>query len=735
MPLYNTAEVMTWDLETASDVDLKERGSEYYARHESTRILLFLYRLPGLAPACWDVASGKPMPPMLRACLENDDVIKRGANSMRFDTAVLRETQGIEVSYEVQEDVLIRAARYGLPTKLDALAKVMGANDDEQKDAAGKKLIGLFCKPLAANSRWRKQGYTYACADTHPDEWEKFIAYGLQDLVATDFTAERLPTWNDTEFEDRVLWLDMEINNRGIQIDRQYVDNAVAFYEDAKAAVIKEIERLTHGIRPAQHAKFKKWLQRQMPGRPIKSTAKDQLQILRDEGDLPPVVEQVLNLSGMTTSTSLSKFASMANYACANDRMYGVIRIYGAGVTGRWAGSGPQPHNYPRPNHKKWVIDLFIQLCRVGRAAELHHALKIAVSSLRGAMVPANDCIFVNADYSSIEGRLLGWVTGEQWVIDAYRDDKNLYLMNGELFGHDYATMKRFKESSDPVEYNIYMLCKVTELALGYQGGVGAFVSMAKNYGLDCAELANMLHEHDLVPEMYLKQAHRLYNNPRFRRQVKATGLDKKTWVYMDAVKRLWRARRPATVSFWKQIDECVRAALNCSELGTVFTCGWQGLIGVEFDGTYLGIRLPSGRILTYLWPKISGARPNADVDDPEGEDEDAEKEYNADDTIISYYSWTNKGLQKTYVHGGKFCNNIVQAIARDIMAHGLLTLDERGWPVVLHIHDQALAEVKREMMDYYTPKRMEADLCVMPSWAIGVPMKAEGEYLERFAK
>lgn len=735
MSLYETNEVLTWDLETASDIDLKECGSEVYARHESTRILLFLYRLPGKEVACWDVASGAPIPTDLHAALIDDDIIKRGANSMRFDTAVMREVLGINIPYECQEDVLIRAARYGLPTRLDALVKTLGADADEQKDSAGKKLIMLFCKPLAENSKWRKHGYVYACQDTHPVEWGQFISYGLQDIVATDFAAENMPTWNDTEFEDRVLWIDMDINNRGIQIDRQYVENAVVFYESAKAGIVQQIERLTNGVRPAQHAKFKKWLQSKMPGRPIKSTAKDQLQILRDEGDLPAVVEQVLSLSGMTTSTSLSKFAKMAAYACDDNRMYGIIRIYGAGVTGRWAGSGPQPHNFPRPNHVKWLIDLFIQLCRVGRAHELHHALKIAVSSLRGAMVPAPGKVFVNADFSSIEGRLLGWVTGEQWVIDAYRDDKNLYLMNGELFGHDYDTMKLYKESSDPVEYNIYMLCKVTELALGYQGGVGAFVSMAKNYGLDCSELANMLYDHDLVPEMFLKQAHRLYNNPRFRRQVKATGLDKKTWVYMDAVKRMWRAKRPSTVSFWKQIDECVRAALNCSEYGVTFTCGWQGMIGVEFDGTYLGIRLPSGRILTYLWPKISGARPNADAEDPEGEDEDEAKDYNADDTIISYWSWGEKGLQKTYVHGGKFCNNIVQAIARDLMANALIVLDERGWPVVLHIHDQALAEVLRSQTDQFNPRQMEADMCLLPSWAIGVPMKAQGEYLERFAK
>lgn len=752
MSLYQTHEVMTFDLETASPVDLKACGAAVYAAHPETRILLFLYRLPGLAPACWDVASGAPMPARLKECLLNDRVIKRGANSMRFDTAVLKHALGITIPYHVQEDVLVRAARYGLPGALGRLCDALGMDEDESKDKEGKALISLFCSPLPANSVLRKKGYEYACKETHPVEWEKFIRYGLRDLTSTDGCAERLPVWNDTPFEHEVLMVDMAINDRGIRVDRQYVKEAARFIEVMKEEVHRKVTKLTGGIRLTQHKKFKAWLQKKMPGRVITSTAKDKIAELIAEGDLPDIVSEVFEYHGLTTSTSLAKFETMLNHAMQeDDRMYGLIIYCGAGTTGRWSGKGPQPHNFPRPLHVKWIIDLFIKLCREGRLDEFHpdaKPLRIAVSSLRGALIPADDHIFVNADFSSIEGRLLGWTTGEQWVLDAYRDGKNLYLLNGELFGHDYETMARFKESSDPVEYGIYMVCKVTELALGYAGGVGAFLNMAKNYGLDCMALADLLHEHDLIPENLLHQANRLFHNPRFRKQVRATGLDQKTWVYMDALKRLWRSKRPATVQFWRQIDECVRYALN--NPGKTYSCGWQGLIECEAtpmldlgggqlyhpDGSpmceYLGIKLPSGRVLTYLKPKISGRKQVNELDDPE-EDEDTDDEK---DTIVSYLASGEKGLYRAYMHGGVFCNNVVQGEARDIMANALITLEKKKWPVVLHVHDQALAEVRIALTKgYFTPKQLEADMCELPEWGFSIPLKAQGEFMGRFAK
>jgi DNA polymerase len=311
--------------------------------------------------------------------------------------------------------------------------------------------------------------------------------------------------------------------------------------------------------------------------------------------------------------------------------------------------------------------------------------------------------------------------------------------MNGAVFGVPYEEMSK--------KHKLYMLCKVLELALGYQGGVGAFMSMAKVYGLNVQQLAEELHEHDLIPERLLHQANRLYHNPKFRKAVQSTGLDQFTWCYLDAVKRAWRERRPATTTFWRKVDECVRNALD--NPGIEFTCGNKGMLSIEYDleSNFLGIRLPSGRIITYYKPKISGRKSAHDGE--EGEDADEyetvvidgvehavlvdKPKPNDDDTIISYLTLTEKGWTKVYSHGGKFTNNIVQGIARDLMAHATVQLEKDEWNVVLHIHDQALCEL--DITDPRTAKDLEEAMCELPEWADGLIIEAEGEELMRFAK
>lgn len=739
-----------WDLETGCELDLTVVGSYRYAWHESTFMRLFIYAFDDKPPECWQ-CEREPMPARLRAALLDDNVLKVGFNSMGFDSEVLEACEDIYIPTEAQRDILIRSSRYGLSGKLSKLAEEF-LPKDEQKLETGKELIALFGRPLAQQKKTKARdalieaGHVWADWETHPNEWSLYIEYGLQDVVAARSYDKRLPVWNDTPFEDQVLAVDRITNRRGIHIDRHYVEQCARLTDIKREDIKQQVMRLTGGISPRSFKKFKAWVQAHLPGRTVKGTSKDVVAELIAEGGLPDVVLQVFDLCGQATSSSISKFHTMLAYAMPDDdRMYWLLRIYGAGLVGRWAGRGPQPHNYPRPRSvdSEEVIAHFIRCMDMGVMPQ--EGMKIAVSSLRAAITPAPGKKFINADFASVEGRILAWVAGEQTVLDAYAAGKNLYLMNGETFGVPYEEMSK--------KHKLYLLCKVLELAMGYAGGVGAFMNMAKVYGLNMDKLAEDLHEHDLIPERLLHQANKLYHNPKFRKTVKATGLSQFTWCYMDAVKRAWRERRPATTTFWRKVDECVRHALD--NPGYEYTCGANGMIAVEYDleSNFLGIRLPSGRILTYYKPKISGRSAEFAADGEEDDEYVKAPSYESyvytddygvkhighkevkspEDTIISYLSLTEKGWTKVYIHGGKFVNNIVQGIARDLMAYATVNLDSKGWHVVLHVHDQALAELP--VNDPRTEKDLEADMCELPEWAEGMYIEAEGEILQRFAK
>jgi DNA polymerase len=327
----------------------------------------------------------------------------------------------------------------------------------------------------------------------------------------------------------------------------------------------------------------------------------------------------------------------------------------------------------------------------------------------------------MQADYSSVEGRVLAWVAGETTALTAYDTGVNLYFMNlTNMFGIPYGQITK--------KHPLYMVGKVIELALGYQGGVAAFCSMAKNYMLDLHALARDLYDQNLLPDVERGQALKLHANPRFRRQVAAAGLPKDVWVAMDVLKRLWRNARPATVGLWRQVDDAVRWAID--NPGQVYTAGAAGMLRMVvtkdvLDQDWLRIQLPSGRELSYMWPKISG-RP---LEDDENETEDA-------DTIVSYWAYTEKGLNKIYSYGGKFVENIVQAIARDLLAYALVNLEKKKWNTIMHVHDETVNEVRID--DPRTIAELESDMCELPDWALKptvLPLAAEGEILYRYKK
>ena len=748
-----------YDIESRSRSELKKEGSYKYARDKSTCTLLFQYAADDEAPVIIDLARGEEIPQHVVAWMNDPAVQKIGANNMGFDNEVLEHVNGIYIPVEQCTDILQLATLYNLPGNLGGLAKALKLPEHLWKDTKGKEWIALFSKPQQKNSKWRKAGHEFCDHTTHPAEWQAFVDYGGQDIITTRACYRAMPTWNNTDFERAVIEADYHINRRGVKVDERYLRNVIRLTDREAERLRQEVERITGGIRATQRDKFKLWINTKWPEAKLQNMQAATIdKLLEVRKDMPEVVRHVLELSRMATATSVAKFSKMLAFMCDDGRLRGMFRYGGAGATMRWAGSGPQLQNITRGSFAQYEIDAFVSAVKLWRSEADDFRLppdllKAAQSCIRAAIVPSTGNKFRDGDWSSMEGRGLAWISGEKTILDAYKEGKNLYYLNAvNMFNIPYEEMHK--------KHPLYMVCKVTELSMGYAGGVPAFAGMAKNYRLPLEDLANGLYEHDAIPEWAFSQANRLYHNPKFQKNIAATGLPKPVWLALDSIKRMWRNGRPRTVSFWRQLDDATRAAID--NPGLVYTAGYDGMLKIDVTtdkngSQWLRIRLPSGRYLSYMWPAISGRdkknkEPSAWVAeydkqsgawvqvpvyaDEEGDEEEDDGDDDSD-TIVSFWVMTEAGLQKRYAHGGVWCNNVVQGLCRDLLAHKIVESEAEAWNVVMHVHDQAVSDLP--ILDRRREDEFRAFLCRLAPWASDprypMPIEADVDITGRFNK
>lgn len=754
-------EKLYYDTETRSECDLKKAGSFKYARDPSTELLMFQYAEDSGDVRVVDMLRGEKIPVHIRQWLRDPDVEKVGANILGFDNEVLEHVAGIYVPPEQCTDILQLASLYNLPTNLGKLARALKLPEHLWKDEKGKHYIDLFSKPNKPTSKAAKAGHVFNDHTTHPDEYKGFLSYGGQDIHTTRACEQAMPKWNHSDFERAVIVADNAINRRGVRADRRYLENVIYLTDRAADQLRDKIREITGGINATQREKFRDWINFEWPEGRLQNTQAATLdKLLEVRTDMPPNVREAIELSRVVTASSIAKFKKMLAYLCDDDRLRGMFRYGGAGATMRWAGVGPQLQNLTRGSESAAVINAFISVVKLWRSERDDWMLpanlyKIAQSAIRGALIPSRGNKFRDGDWSSMEGRGLAWVSGEHTILDAYREGKNLYYLNGvNMFGVPYEEMSK--------KHPLYMVCKVTELSMGYAGGVPAFAGMAKNYRLDLEALTRGLYESDAIPEWAFNQANKLYHNPKFQKQVRAAGLPKHIWLALDSIKRMWRAGRPKTVKFWKELDDCARAAID--NPGVVYACGHNDMI--KFDcitdengSQWLRMLLPSGRYISYMWPKISG-RKEKKVREPiawvaqqndEGEWEqvpvysEEDQEANAEDedddadedTIVSFWCYTEAGLQKRYAHGGVFCNNAVQGLCRDLLAHKIIESEREKWEWVIHVHDQGVGDLPAD--DPRGETEFAAFMCDLDAWAVQpqhpMPIEADADITNQFNK
>jgi len=655
------------DIETYSSVDIRKAGAYKYIESPDFEILMVAYafdndpvRLIDLTTTdghMISVMSAVKHPISLNDALFNSSIEKHAHNAT-FERKAF-ERVGYKIPISQWYCSMVKSAYCGLPLGLEQVSKALKL-EDKGKLSTGKALINYFskpCKPTKTNG-----GRTRNLPEHAPEKWEEFKRYCMQDVEAEREIGKRLEAYIIPDFERQNYILDQEINDRGIKIDLSFAKNAYETDTRRSAYLLGELKKLTGLENPNSPAQLKKWLSAAI-GKEITTLAKDTLQPLIDEvGD--GVASDALSLRRKLAKTSTKKYTSMLHCACDDGRAHGLFQFYGANRTGRWAGRLIQMQNLPQ-NHLK-DLDFDRGQIAVGDY-ELITMLYEDISSLlsqliRTAFVAKKGHTFAVADFSAIEARVIAWLAGETWRMDVFNS-------HGKIYEASAAMMFNVKVEEVTKGSELRQKGKIAELALGYQGSVGALTQMGgESMGLSETEMKNIV--------------------------------------------KKWRAANPNIVKFWRRIEDAAKAALKIGEFNLALA---DTFLIFRYDRKVLTIGLPSRRSLFYQNPQFTTNKWGQ--------------------TSIKYQGMNQETKQWGWVdtYGGKLVENIVQAIARDLLAFSMQQLNANNFDIVMHVHDEAICEI---------PEKGASDdldlMCrymeVQPDWAKNLPLVADG-YLTPYYK
>jgi DNA polymerase len=588
------------------------------------------------------------------------------AHNSQFDRVILEKFGLVPPLDPRWVDTAVRASRYSLPRGLDVLCELLKVSVDKAKDKAGRALIQIFCKP-------DRNGRRTLPTDA-PAKWTQFRDYAQMDVEAMRELDKRLPTWND--HEQKIWLLDQKINARGMRVDVELAHAAVKALEKDKKRADREIQVSTGNAVGTAHQRdaILGYIE-EAYGIKIPDLQADTVARRMADPDLPQEVKDLLVLRQEGCSTSTAKYAALLRSVSKDGRLRGSLEYCGASRTGRWSGRIFQPQNLPRQ-----IIDAdnAIEAFKLGCADLLGPVSFLASQCVRGCI--CGDPLVVS-DLSSIEGRMLAWLAGDERKLQMYREGRDVYVETyAATFGVDTARV-----TSDERQ-----LGKTLELAMGYGGGVSAFLTFAAGYGVDLSALVSSMQTK--LPIFHRAAAERFYEKSRPR-------IPKEIFITCDAIKRAWREANPLTVQLWYDVENAVREVLSSVAAIPVGKCV------IDRSNRWLRIRLPSGRYASYPGCRV----------------EDGKIVYRGVD------SYTRKWGNIT-TWGGKLVENMTQAASRDVLADAMLAAEDAGLRPVLTVHD----EVVGESADLDTLNKI---LATTPTWAPGLPLAAKGYVSTRYRK
>lgn len=675
--------ILWLDYETYSEIPIKN-GTHAYA--EDVDIMLAAWAIDDGPVSVWDLTAGTVMPPALSQALA-DPLTEVWAHNSHFDRTVMRHALPKRLPpVERWRDTMVQALAHGLPGALGALCEVLKVPMDKAKDKEGKSLIQLFCKPRPKNSKVRR-----ATSKTHPEEWRRFVAYAGLDIEAMREVHKRLPNWNYQGFELALWHRDQQINDRGVCMDIRLAESAILAVDIEQNRLAKRTQEMTDGDVQAatqRDAMIKHIVESY--GVELPDMQKSTIERRIADPDLPSAVKELLAIRLQSCTTSTSKYKALMKGVSRDGRLRGTLQFCGASRTGRWAGRLFQPQNLPRPSLKQAQIDEGIEALKAGCADLLFdNIMELTSSALRGCIMAPSEHKLVVSDLSNIEGRMLAWLAGEEWKLQAFRD--NDAGTGYDLYKLAYA--RAFNISPEDVDKDMRQIGKVMELALGYGGGVAAFVTFALVYGLDLDKLATAALPN--IPRDVIHEAKSWYDESVKRKST--YGLSERVFIACDSLKRLWRRAHPATCAFWYQLENTVRASI-----ATPKKTLYCGSLKVRRDGAWLRIQLPSGRAVCYPSPVIDSGNI----------------------TYQGVNSYSRK-WQRLKTYGGKLVENVTQAAARDVLAGNMPLIEDAGYSIVLTVHDEVICEAPDT--DNFNDTALSALLSTNPQWAPDLPLNAGG--------
>lgn len=766
------------DFETRSTVDLKKTGSARYARDESTDVWCAAFAFGDEEPDIWTPAD--PAPERLVDHIRSGGVIR--AFNAQFERDIFTHIMGPRYGWPVPEIgqyrcTMVRALAMALPGGLDDGTKAIGLSIE--KDMEGHRLMQRMARPRKIDKETGAITWW-----TEPEKMERLFAYCKQDVIVERLYAEKL--FQLSGYEQEVWELDQLINSRGVHIDTEAALAAMDVVDAEKADLDRRMDALTDGkvskcskvgelkewvnflwakrdgdgpdfdgclartviprtavgaglwleapdVAAARVDKMREdaarelaltefWARRKASGKHIDSLAKDKLEALL-RTDLPDEVRTALDLRQQAGKSSTAKLQAMLNRVDEDSRARNCFQ-YSAASTRRWGGRGIQTQNMPRP------VGIFEKYDNVDAAIEAMAYRDPAViwaffgppqdvisNCLRGFITAAPGNTLVAADFESVEGAGLAWAAGENWKLQAFQD-----YFDGK--GPKLYNVTAAKIFGCPVEEigkgHKYQIGKVSELALGYAGGVGAFVSMGANYRMDAAILA------DAYPTVLASTPPENVDGAEdmYKREKGNTDLPKEAWLACDMIKRNWRDGHPATVKLWADLEVAAEAAVR--NPGDAFSNGTPFTYRVV--GSFLWCKLPSGGVLAYPFPQIKRVKTR-------WKDDKGRPVYKETVTAM-WVNSTTKKWERRSLYSGLYTENVIQAICRDLLAASMLRAERAGWPIVMHVHDELVAELPTSLFhDKGGSAEFERLVAEKDDWAAGFPLKAAGWAGKRYRK
>jgi DNA polymerase bacteriophage-type len=657
------------DFECFSAADLIGQGAYVYAQHPSTDILCMAIAFGDGEPWLWKPGHEVPEWLFEHVLLGRPMLAWNAA----FERLVWRHVGVRKYGFPAVADdqwwcTAAQGANMALPRSLDDAAAAIGGA--AQKDLNGRRIMLQVSQPRRPS---KANPLTRWTPEMAPEKFQALYAYCQQDVRAERGIASRL--YALSPWERQLYLLDQQINDRGVRIDRPLIQAAQRVVEQTLGEMDARLAGVTRGAVEAhtQTARLVQWLNAQ--GVACDSVAAGAVEDMLARPGLPYAAGEALRIRQEAAKSSTGKLDAMLRAAGPDDRIRGSLLYCGAARTRRWSGRLHQPQNFPRGDETVLAdVDGAVAALATGNAGLVRalygNPMDVVASLLRPMMVAAPGHRLMACDFANIEGRVLAWMAGEDWKLDAFRAyDAGT---GPDLYKVAYA--KSFGVSVGSVTKAQRQIGKVQELSGGYQGWIGACRAFASLYGFS------------LPDEEYAK------------------------WMGE------WRNGHPRTVRLWRDLDEAAIKAV--ARPGVKFEAGPVTYLCAN---DFLWCRLPSGGVLAYARPTIE----------------------RNDRGQAAVHFWTVPNPTKPFVegtrrwakvsgYGGLWCENIDQAISRDLLACAMQRLDAAGYPLVLTVHDELLSEVPDGSGSLFEMTELAASV---PAWAAGLPVSAEGWVGQRYRK